>query len=176
MLIVVTAAVTEPVTLAEAKAQVRVTDTSEDALLGSLITAARETVEQGTGRALAAATYRWASTDDVMEVMRLPLWPVEAVTSVTYKDADGATQTMDSGDYTLDGDRATLTIDTMPDFIENLSVTFTTSPSNVPQAAKQAVLLAVADLYASRESVSGESAENPAIERLLSLIRVNYGV
>jgi uncharacterized phiE125 gp8 family phage protein len=168
MLIVTIAATVEPVTLAEAKAHLRVTHSSDDALIGALITAAREDAEQITGRALAAASYRWASDQDVTSVLHLPLWPVDAVSALTYEDADGVRQTMDSGDYTLDGDRATVTIDPMPDFIANASVEFDVAPDSVPEVCKAAIKMLVDHLYSGADRV--------AADRLLHLQRVNLGV
>jgi uncharacterized phiE125 gp8 family phage protein len=168
MLIVTTAATVEPVTLAEAKAHLRVTHTSDDALIGALITAAREDAEQITGRALAAASYRWASSETVSSVLRLPLWPVSAVTALTYEDADGARQTMASGDYTLDSDRSTVTIDPLPDFIANVSVAFDVAPDAVPETCKSAIKMLVEHMYAG--------TDRTAADRLLHLQRVNLGV
>lgn len=73
MLRVVTAATTEPVTLAEAKAHVYATHDSDDALIGSLITAAREIVERQTGYALAQADYAWTPVGD--RTSPLPIEP-----------------------------------------------------------------------------------------------------
>lgn len=177
MLIVTVAATVEPVTLTEAKAHLRVTHSSDDTLIGSLITAAREAAEQITGRALAAATYRWASEGEIAAEMRLPLWPVATVTTVSYEDADGVRQTMDSGDYALDGDRAVVAL-TPPEGGSKLSVTFTVAPTLVPEAVKSAIKLMVEDLYVNTGGViTGETVEqNPAAERILHLQRVNLGL
>ena len=76
--------VAEPVTLAEAKAFLRLTGTSEDELVAGLIRAAREDVERSTGLALIAQTWRLVldalPSDDAVCLMR---GPVQAVLSVT---------------------------------------------------------------------------------------------
>ncbi len=64
MLRTITAAATEPVSLVETKRQLAVIHSSDDALIGALITAARETVERLTGFALAAASYEWSPEGD----------------------------------------------------------------------------------------------------------------
>lgn len=176
MLIVTTAATVEPVTLAEAKAHLRVTDSSSDTLIGALITAAREAVEQNTGRALAAAEYRHASEEEIGVLNRLPLWPVDSVSEVSYADADGARVVIDPADYVVDGDRSTVAL--VPPNGDRLSVDFAVAPAHVPVALKQAILLVIGDMLANTEAtITGETvADNPAVDRLLYPYRVNLGL
>ncbi|MDQ3039400.1 MAG: head-tail connector protein, partial [Pseudomonadota bacterium] len=107
MLIPLTAATTEPVSLAEAKAHLRLTHASDDVLLGRQITSARQYVELATGRALAAATYRLVQSafDNPVE---LPLWPVSAVTAVSYLDEGNVRIVLSAPSYLFDADRRTL--------------------------------------------------------------------
>ncbi|WP_332130099.1 head-tail connector protein, partial [Azorhizobium caulinodans] len=48
----------EPLTLAEAKDFLRLTDPSTDALVGALLSAARRTIESATGRVLMTQSWR----------------------------------------------------------------------------------------------------------------------
>lgn len=73
MLRLVTAATEEPVTLAEARAQLAVLHSAHDAMIDSLITAARELVERLTGYALAEASYEW--TPEGGRTEPLPILP-----------------------------------------------------------------------------------------------------
>lgn len=73
MLRVVTPAVDEPVSLAEAKAHLRVDAVDSDAEIGAFITAAREIVERQTGYALVAASYEWTPEGD--RTSPLPIEP-----------------------------------------------------------------------------------------------------
>lgn len=89
----ITAAQDAPVTLAEAKAHLRVDGTTEDVLITSMITSATEAAEQLTGRALMPQTWELVldSFDDGVVLTRPP---VRSVTSITYVDEAGATQTL----------------------------------------------------------------------------------
>lgn len=101
---VIIAVATEPVTLAEARLQCKVDadDTSHDAVLTALITAAREFAEHHTGGALAPVTLEAALDKFPREdYFDLPMPPVASITSLKYTDTNGVEQTMDSGDYAL---------------------------------------------------------------------------
>src|SRR5690348_16556758 len=92
---------TEPVSLAEAKAHLRVTASDEDALISALIIAAREAAEHELGRALITQT--WEKTLDLFpDAIELTNPPVQSVASVQYLDIDGVEQTLSSVSYTLD--------------------------------------------------------------------------
>lgn len=86
----------EPVSLAEAKAHLRVEVNDENSLIQTLITAARQYVETATRRALLQQTW-----DDKLDAFPcgaivLPLSPVTSVTSITYLDTAGVSQTWSS--------------------------------------------------------------------------------
>lgn len=81
---------TEPVSLDDAKAYLRVDDTTEDSLVATLITAARIHLESLTGRALIAQTWRlvldaWPCDG----VIGLPVAPLISLTAITAYDPDG---------------------------------------------------------------------------------------
>ena len=97
----ITAATSLAVTLAEAKAHLRVDSTDEDALVTALIHAATATAEQMTGRALMTQT--WELTLDAFpDALELTRVPAQSVTSIIYADATGAATTLDNGLYALD--------------------------------------------------------------------------
>lgn len=100
----VTPAAIEPVNLAQAKIAANITGSADDGLLQVLISAARQQAETITHRALVTSTFdlkldAFPGSDDVIEI---PLPPLQSVTSITYLDGDGASQTMDSDDYVVD--------------------------------------------------------------------------
>jgi uncharacterized phiE125 gp8 family phage protein len=101
-----------PVTLAEAKEWCAATDfTDDDDLITSLVESATSKIDGPRGIGIACFTQTWELSLDAFETeIILPGWPVKSVSSVTYVDIDGATQTIDSADYQLDikGDKVRL--------------------------------------------------------------------
>jgi len=91
----------EPVTRTQAKAHLRVTDTGEDDLIDALIAAARVEVETFTRQALVKQTHL-LKLDYFPACIHLPVHPLCAVSSITYIDSAGATQTVDAADYRVD--------------------------------------------------------------------------
>lgn len=88
----------EPINRTEAKLHARIDGSAENSLVDALVRAAREWVEQVTGRQLCVATYklRLNTLPSTIELARPPL---VGVTSVTYVDAAGDTQTAAAATY-----------------------------------------------------------------------------
>ena len=162
----VTPAAALAVSLAEAKAHLRVDSTDEDTLITSMITAATETAEQITGRAIMPQTWE-LTLDEFPAVIELTRVPVAAVTSLTYTDTAGATQTLASGAYRLRvaddyGFAAVVPAydtewpDTLDD-TEVVKVRFTAGYANaaaVPEPIKAWIKLTVSAMYENREAES----------------------
>lgn len=98
----ITAPTEEPVTLAEAALQCKVDGTEDNALITSLIVAARQQAEHITGRALITQTWDLALDAFPAAEIALKKLPVQSITSVKYLDSTGTEQTIDSANYTLD--------------------------------------------------------------------------
>lgn len=79
----------------------RVDDTTDDTLITRLIRAARSHAESFTWRQLITATYQY-TCKNLAGIMTLPRQPVQSVSSITYVDANGDTQTVSSDDYEVD--------------------------------------------------------------------------
>jgi len=95
----------EPITLTEAKAHLRVeTDfTEDDTIIGTFISAARESCEARTGRQLVTATYALRLGGfPCGDSIELPKPPLVSVSSITYVDTDGTTQTLSTDVYEVD--------------------------------------------------------------------------
>lgn len=162
----ITPPATEPVSLVEAKAHLRVTGSDEDTLITALIAASREAAEHELGRALISQT--WEKTLDMFpEAIELPNVPVQSVTSLKYLDSDGAEQTLSSSSYTLDNasDSRPAWVTpaygrTWPDTyaeVNAVKVRYVAGWANaatVPQAIKQWMLLNIGHWFENRESVN----------------------
>jgi len=93
----------EPLSLEDAKAQLRVTDDHENALIADLITAERQYAETYLSRALNLQTWDlgldgFPSDSSIV----IPRPPLVSVTSVSYRDTGGTVQTWDAANYTVD--------------------------------------------------------------------------
>lgn len=171
--VLVTAPLVEPVSLLEAKTQLRLLpeQTDDDVYILGLIAAGRMVVESRLGVSLVATQWR-ATWTDCPSVAHLPKPPllVSGEYPITI-EADG--EAVDVGDYTLEDDSqpAIITFDPVPSGM--LQVTFWAGvPAGGVVAAqiKAALLMFVAHLYAHRESVTdGQSSEMPhGFEMLLA--------
>ncbi len=173
----------EPLSLAEAKAHLRVDVDDEDALIGSLITAARLTTERRCWRQIAQATLRLTlDAFPASDVIYLPRPRLVSVESVKYQDLESQQQTLYDGSYWVDATsepgRVVLRsgyawpeTNLQPGCVQ-IDYIAGQEPADVPADVKAAMLLIVGHLYAHRESVvTGMTAsELPlGVSALLSL-------
>jgi uncharacterized phiE125 gp8 family phage protein len=97
-----TAPLVEPISLAEMKAHLRITSSAEDTLITSLIRAARQYCEGVQGLSYVTRVMEMAFDDGFPEII-YPLYPpLVTVSSITYVDTAGDTQTLDPSYYTVD--------------------------------------------------------------------------
>lgn len=160
---VVTAPTEEPITLDEAKAQLRVTHSHEDALISSLITAARDLVEQRTWRQLVTATFRlYLDRFPAGREIFLPRPRLAAVASIEYL-VDGVWVSLSTGRYTVDAvsEPGRVLVDTAgwpeaDDTLNAVRIQFTAgygAASAVPAPVKSAIKVMIAALYDNRDDL-----------------------
>lgn len=183
----------EPVDLAEAKLHLRVDATADDMLIENLIRAAREYVEDATGRALIDQTWQldldgWPSVGYI----ELPRPPLSSVSSVKYTDSAGVEHTFSAEHYGVDvGSEPGRVVlgygKTWPSVtlwpISPIKITYVAGygamASTVPACLRQAVLLLVGHWYENREGVVigqgfAQLTTPFAISSLINLSKVNY--
>jgi uncharacterized phiE125 gp8 family phage protein len=150
----------EPVTLADAKAHLRIAHDSEDTLLQGLIRAAREDLERATGVALIDQSWRlaldaWPSQGCAL----LCVHPVREILSVTAYGTEGEASLLDPADYELDAlsRPARMHFNKRPsplrifDGIEiDFSAGYGEAGADVPDLLKRAILLLVGHWYEFR--------------------------
>lgn len=185
-LVLTSAPAVEPVSLAEAKAHLRVDGTAEDPLIQSLVITSRLHIEAALGLALVTQSWlwtldRWPRTRTVV----LPLRPVVSIDQVRVWDAEDAAQAIDPATYLLDGhgkparlawrDGVVPAAPLRP--INGIEIAFTAgfgaAASDVPAPVRQALLMLVAHWYEHREPIEiGSSAT--AIPQTVSDLLLPY--
>lgn len=162
-------ATNEPVTLAEAKRQVRAADfTDDDDYLTDLIAAARNHAEKYCGVYLAQQTVS-VQADSWCDFDHLSVRPAQSVTSIAYIDQFGNPQTLATTVYELRGDAiVTKYGQAWPTIQKDSLITLTAVVgfAAIEPAVKHAILLRIADLYENRESAS--DADWTSFDSLLS--------
>jgi uncharacterized phiE125 gp8 family phage protein len=187
MVEIVTAVLVEPITLAEAKAHLRVDIATDDAYITALIIVARQQAEHEAQRSFAPQTLRIRASDfgDGVELKR---GPVNAITHVRYQDAANVQQTVSASAYYLDRSglvpvvRAASGATWPPVYPQNdvIEVQYTAGTWNTgagveaPRAAVQYMLLLIGSMYENREADAALAVQRmPYAERLLDAYRVH---
>jgi uncharacterized phiE125 gp8 family phage protein len=160
--ILTTPPVAEPVTLAEAKAHLRIDDDAEDALVTALIAAARRQVEAMTGLALITQSWSFFADDwPAKGEFALPLHPLIAVEELKLHGEEGDPAVIDPAHYYVDGwaRPARLILRERdwpkPGRIANgieiaATLGFGNEPSDVPDDLREAILRLVAHWHERR--------------------------
>ncbi len=186
------------VTLAEAKAHLRVDHADDDALIGGMIAAATGHLDPAgggwLGRALRPQTWELRLDFFPYGAILLPYPPLISVDSVTYDDDDGVEQELVAGTGyrvfaggawnariepvyggawpSVRCDRDAVRIR----YVSGYPPAGEETPDGLPAAITAAVLLMVGDLYAHRETVAdGAPAKVPVsatVDALLAPFRV----
>lgn len=170
---------TEPITLTEAKAHLRVDTDADDTYISSLITVAREYCEERLDTTFITSTWQAKYDNFPLWEVVLPRPPMQAENvSITYRNEAGSNVTITSGDSQFQIDAAgtpgrayPLYSDTWPAVRgdeNSVAVTWQAgygdSGSAVPAIAKHAMLLLCGAWYAVREPMTaGMTSQNMPI-------------
>lgn len=163
----------EPVTLAEAKAHLRIDGTADDSLIQSLIVTSRLHIEAALGLALITQSWsylldRWPKGQRIA----LPLRPVASIAHIKLWHLDGSSETLDPSAFLLDGQgnparlvpygsRSIADPQRPANGIEiAFAAGFGAAPEAVPATIRHALLLLVAHWYEHREPVEIGAALN----------------
>lgn len=155
--------------VADAKTHLRVEGSDEDGYVTGLVAAAEAYLDGFSGvlgRALVTQTWRrsfdqWPDGD----VLRLPLGPLQSVSSITYYDTAGSSQTWASSNYhavsdaigpciVLDDAASWPNLDDRPDAVTVTWVCGYGAASAIPAPIVHAAKLMIGHWHANRETVN----------------------
>jgi len=173
----------EPVSLAEAKAHLRLDHTDEDTYVAGLGVAARRLAEARTGRSFVTQT--WRLTLDALppgDEIRLLRGPVQSVMALRVFDADDAASVVSADNYAIDGEARPARLKRTPGAVwpavgralagveVEYVAGFGPAATDTPQELRQAILMLIAEFYERREILSEKRLyEAPAaVEALLA--------
>ena len=151
----ITPATALPVSLVDVKEHLRITHSSHDDLITSIIWGATRQFENRSNECLSAQTWDLVlSEGEVLERIVFFKYPVSAITSVSYYDSDNALQT--TSDYVLfsNGKPASIRFDCDSDEVpttydrdDSMTIRFVCGYTTLPEDIKQAVLAKIFRLY-----------------------------
>ena len=183
-----TAPQAESVALAEAKDFLKISNNDEDALIEAWINAAREWCEDYQNRVYITQTWELSLDEFPREsIIKIPLPPLQSITSIKYYDTDGTEYEFLSTNYEVDiysePGRISLGYNkswpsTILRPINGVIITFTAgygdAAKDVPEKVKQAIKVLIGELYEHREITDiKELKEVPfAIHSLLNFDRI----
>lgn len=159
---IISQSATEPILLSEAKDYLRIDGTQDDDMVGIMVQAARQMVENKTWVSVIPATYHMTfDKDEVQEIMRINKYPIRSIEAIYYKDADGVTQTLSVQDYEVDllSNPVRIRIKTMPnigDYLNAFWIEFEAGfefPYQIPKPIIQAMKLIMGHLNENRQDV-----------------------
>lgn len=171
-----------PVTTAEAKTQLNITHSTDDTLIAGLISSAVALLDGRNGflrRALMPQTWTWTFDNfPACDAFELPFPPLQSVTSITYKDANGDVQTLATSVYEVVtsefvGKVRLKNLQTWPVVYTqpgSVTVTFVAGyadASAVPAPIKHALKLIISRLYGMRGDEATEASAIPDMARHL---------
>lgn len=183
-----TDATSEPVTTAEMKAHMRIDHSDEDTEIDAFVTAARQTIEAAYDLAMFTQTWtleldEWPTGDNPIQINTTPL---QSVSSISYVDINGDSQTLATSVYTVDTKhkpgRVYLAYNqTWPNLRgQRKAVTITylagyAATASIPDNWKTAVMMLAADYFENREAgnnVPFTFKQNPTYDRLIGAFRM----
>jgi len=174
---------TEPLSLSDAKAYLRVETDDDDVVIASLIAAARSHIEAMSGCAMLTQTWRlvhdgWPADGR----MKLKLAPLRAVTAARVYDEAGVAHAVDPENFVLDAARGIVAMRavSLPGRatagIEiDVTVGFGAAGSDVPPALMQALRMLLAHWYDNRGLItigSSVAVMPPSVNALIASHRV----
>ncbi|HYD58965.1 MAG TPA: phage head-tail connector protein [Noviherbaspirillum sp.] len=182
MLVQTTPPAEEPISLAEARLQLKLTaddPTTEDPLIETYISAARQYAEAYTGRSFITQGWRLV-LDGFPRCVELEKGVVQTISAITYRDMAGQWQTLDSSVYATELSGCPGLVSeafgqawpqTLPQ-IGSVRIDYTAGygdvASDVPAGIRNWILLRVETMFEHRgENAAGVVTPLPHVDRML---------
>lgn len=178
---VTTAPASEPVSTADAKTYLNVSNTLHNTLIDNIVSASRVIYEHYTGTAVITQTITqvWDLTPCEGE-FEFAVGPVTGTPTVYYKDNNGDYQAWASSNYTLTTTglfarvvkKSTASWPTTGDFPEKWKITYSAgyaSAAAVPEDIISAIMVMAGFLYENREDIPISDTSNPKIRSFAAL-------
>ena len=167
-LYLVTGPTEEPVTVEGVKDHLKISISTEDALIAEYIKVARKHCEKMQNKVYLTQTYDWYMDDFPDVPFDVPLPPLQSVTHIKYTDTDDSQSTFSSSYYNVDTYSQpgrinlaysctwpTVTLKTLNAVVIRFVAGYTAA-NKVPEPIKHAIKLLVGHLYEHREETSTE--------------------
>lgn len=181
---VATPATAFPLTLDEVKSYLRVVDAAEDAVVEQCYRAAIEQAQQAQDRTFLTTTYTMKmDTFPESDTILLPTSPLQSVSSITYTDYSGASQTLATSVYAVDTSREPprITLKYAQSWpgtygqANDVTVTFVAgyaSAALVPYSSKLLILQLAGDLFENRQPTDANKVDMSVVDGLAASGRV----
>jgi len=171
-------AATPVLTLAEAKAYLRVDHDVDDALIAALIRSATDICEHFIGRVLLSSGWQ-ERFDAAGTTYRLGREPVRAVSAVAWRDQSGVSTPIAADAHTItiteDG-QGSVVLAALPFEATAIDISFTageaSDPNGLPEAVRQGLLRLVCHEYDYRDSSSSPPVAVAALWRPFRRMRL----
>lgn len=158
----VTAPTAKLLSVQELRDQVSLLSSDHDGFLSKLLARATDKAERVTKRAFLTQTWRLTLNRFPRWAIRLPRPPLQSVTTISYVDENGTSQTLDPSLYRVAADSEPGYVTpaynevwpAIRDVVEAVTITYIAGygadATTVPEDARHAVALMVADMFAHR--------------------------
>lgn len=192
----------EPISLEDAMKHLRVEPFGyplchpDEEYISSLISVSREWCEQYIRRALATQTVTLALSEFPIDGIRLPLLPIQSVTSINYLDKNNALQTFSSANYYVDYFDGVIYLDEgaswpeislrensiMINYVAGYTATTGENLTPLPNPIRAAIMLMIGSFYENRQEDQLGSTKVTfnslpmGVYNLLQPYRLNLGV
>lgn len=164
-LVRVSAPAAEPLTLPETKEFLRISHSDDDGRITDMIITARSLAEQWMRKSLVTQSWKLTREDAVSGTLRLPMGPVQSITSVVVTPDGGSPETVDDSAYALSVSSDAIVIETVisSDRIDITYVAGYGTSGQIPKPIKLGMLQHVAAM------MDGQVTLAPIPDAVLSL-------